>query len=81
MKVWWQRILLVACGVPIAILVNIIRIASMGILTQYDQNFVDGEFHELVGVVWMLPALFLYLGTLWVIRNLVVDETGVKHAV
>ena len=81
LKVWWQRILLVACGVPIAILVNIIRIASMGILTQYDQNFVDGEFHELVGVVWMLPALFLYLGTLWVIRNLVVDETGVKHAV
>jgi exosortase len=81
LKGWWQRSLLVLCGVPIAILVNMIRIASMGILTQYDQNFVDGEFHELVGVLWMLPALFLYMGTLWVVRNLIVDETEVKHAV
>lgn len=78
---WWQRSLLVFCGVPIAILVNMIRIASMGILTQFDQNFTDGEFHELVGVVWMLPALFLYLGTLWVIRNLMVEETGAQRAV
>ena len=81
LKGWWQRSLLVLCGVPIAILVNMIRIASMGILTQYDQNFVDGEFHELIGVLWMLPALFLYMGTLWVIRNLIVDETEVQHAV
>ena len=81
LKGWWQRSLLVLCGVPIAILVNMIRIASMGILTQYDQNFVDGEFHELVGVLWMLPALFFYMGTLWVVRNLIVDETEVKHAV
>ena len=81
LKGWWQRSLLVLCGVPIAILVNMILIASMGILTQYDQNFVDGEFHELVGVLWMLPALFFYMGTLWVVRNLIVDETEVKHAV
>ena len=77
----WQRILLVLLGVPIAILVNMIRVASMGVLTQFDANFVDGEFHELVGFVWMLPALFLYLGTLWGIRNLMTDAKGGSLAV
>ncbi len=77
----WQQILLVALGVPIAILVNIIRVASIGILTLFDANFADGEFHELVGVVWMLPALFLYLGTLWAIRHLVVPNAGSSSAV
>lgn len=77
----WQRVLLVILGVPIAIVVNMVRVASMGILTQFDQNFVDGEFHELVGIVWMLPALFLYMGTLWVIRNLLVESRGPPHAV
>ena len=76
----WQRILLVAMGVPIAILVNMIRVASMGILTQFDQNFVDGEFHELVGFVWMLPALFLYMGTLWVIHNMTTESTEASNA-
>ena len=77
----WQRIVLVALGVPIAIAVNIVRVASLGILTQFDQNFVDGEFHELVGVVWMLPALFLYMGTLWAIRNLTVQTSEASNAV
>ena len=77
----WQRVLLVALGVPIAIAVNIIRVASLGVLTQFDQNFVDGEFHELVGVVWMLPALFLYMGTLWAIRGLTVQPSEASDAI
>ena len=81
LKITWQRVLLVVLGVPIALIVNIIRVASMGILTQFDQNFVDGEFHELIGFVWMLPALFLYMGTLWAIRNLTVESTEVPSAV
>ena len=77
----WQRVLLVALGVPIAIAVNIIRVASLGILTQFDQNFLDGEFHELVGVVWMLPALFFYMGTLWAIRNMTEQPSGSPDAI
>ncbi len=81
LKVPWQRVLLVVLGVPIAIVVNMIRVASMGVLTQIDQNFVDGEFHELIGFVWLLPALFLYMGTLWAIRNLTVETVEVPDAV
>lgn len=72
----WQRVLLVVCGVPVSLGVNVLRVASMGILTQFDANFADGEFHELVGFVWLLPGLLLYMGTLWIIRNLFVDAQG-----
>lgn len=72
----WQRVLLVVCGVPVSLGVNVLRVASMGILTQFDANFADGEFHELVGFVWLLPGLLLYMATLWIIRNLFVDAQG-----
>lgn len=77
----WQRVLLVALGIPIALIVNIVRVASMGIITQYDQNFVDGEMHEFIGILWLLPGMFLFMGTLWCIRNLTVDPAGQAHEV
>jgi hypothetical protein len=54
-------------------------------LSMVDANFSTGEFHSMVGLVWLLPAFLLFLGVMWVIRNLV-DEgqtptaprTGVK---
>ncbi|MSR45197.1 MAG: exosortase/archaeosortase family protein [Phycisphaerales bacterium] len=77
----WQRIALVALGVPIAIFVNMVRVASLGVLTQFDTNFVDGDFHELVGFVWMLPALFLYLATQWAILHLTTEVTEPSNAI
>jgi hypothetical protein len=39
-----------------------------------DPNFSTGEFHSMVGLFWLVPAFLLFLGAMWVIRNLVVDE-------
>jgi hypothetical protein len=36
-------------------------------------NFAAGEFHNFIGLVWLVPALFVYLGILWVLRNLIVE--------
>lgn len=77
----WQRVLLVVLGLPIALIVNIVRVASMGIITQYDQNFVDGEMHEFIGILWLLPGLFLFMGMLWCIRNLTVETAGPANEV
>jgi hypothetical protein len=30
----------------------------------------------MVGLVWLVPAFLLFLGAMWVIRNIVVDEPG-----
>jgi exosortase len=71
---WWQRVLLVAAGVPISIFVNVLRVASLGLLSVVDPNFSTGEFHSMIGLVWLVPAFLLFLLAMWVIRNMIVDE-------
>ncbi|MCK4872399.1 MAG: exosortase/archaeosortase family protein [Phycisphaerales bacterium] len=73
-KFWWQRVILVALAVPVAILVNILRVTSMGWLSLYDPNMAGGDFHMLVGMLWLLPALGLYLGIVWVLNRIVITE-------
>ncbi len=70
---WWQRVLLVAAGIPISLFVNVLRVSSLGLLSAVDTGFSTGEFHSMVGLVWLVPAFLLFLGAMWVIRNLVVD--------
>ncbi|MDZ4830002.1 MAG: exosortase/archaeosortase family protein [Phycisphaerae bacterium] len=73
----WQKIILVAMGVPVAIGVNVLRVMTLGVLSLWDVNFATGEFHSMVGLVWLVPALLIYLGILWILRNLVIeDEAG-----
>lgn len=70
----WQQLLLVALGVPVAIVVNVLRVVTLGILSLWDMDFAEGEFHTMVGLVWLVPAFVIFLGILWAIRNLVVEE-------
>jgi exosortase len=70
----WQRTLLVAAGFPVALGVNVLRVFTLGILSLYDSNFAAGDFHSFVGLVWLVPALLLYLGIMWFLSNLFVDE-------
>ncbi len=70
----WQQIALVALGIPISIFVNVLRVASLGILGMFDQDFMSGEFHHMIGLVWLLPAFFSYLGVLWVLSKFLIEE-------
>ncbi|MEI6475818.1 MAG: exosortase/archaeosortase family protein [Planctomycetota bacterium] len=70
---WWQRVLLVVAGIPISLFVNVLRVASLGMLSMVDTNFSTGEFHSMVGLIWLVPAFLLFLGVMWVIRNMVDD--------
>lgn len=77
---WWQRVLLVLAGIPISLFVNVLRVASLGLLSVVDPGFSTGEFHSMVGLVWLVPAFLLFLGAMWVIRNLVVEAPAAKEA-
>ncbi len=72
----WQQVLLVALGVPVALVVNILRVVTLGILSLWDMDFAQGEFHMMIGLIWLVPAFIIFLGILWVIRNLVIEEEG-----
>jgi len=73
----WQRVALVIMGVPTAIFVNILRVMTLGLLAYLDVNFAAGDFHSFVGLVWLVPAFLVYLGIMWIIRN-IVSESGAK---
>jgi exosortase len=77
----WSRVILTLAGLPVALGVNVLRIATTGVFAMFDQNFADGEFHELIGFVWLLPGLFIYMGVLWIVRNFFVRATGAGDAV
>jgi len=76
----WQRALLIAAGFPVALGVNVLRVFTLGILSLYDANFAAGDFHSFIGLVWLVPALLFYLGIMWFLSNLFVDEKQERAA-
>ncbi len=69
----WQRVLLVLCAVPTAIFVNILRVCTLAYLSFHNTDFTAGDFHTFIGMIWLFPAFLVYLGLMWIIRNLVTD--------
>ncbi len=70
----WQRVILVVMGVPTAIFVNVLRVVTLALLTKLDVNFAAGDFHSFVGLVWLVPAFLIYLGIMWIVKNMVTQE-------
>jgi exosortase len=75
----WERLLLVASAIPIALLANIIRIVVTGVLHKVaGRALADLVFHDLAGWLMMPLALgFLWLELrllAWVIRTREVQE-------
>jgi exosortase len=73
-KRWWQRVVLVLLGIPTAIAVNILRVTTLAILILYDADFAAGDFHTFIGLLWLVPAFIMYLGLMWVLHHLVIEE-------
>jgi exosortase len=74
--VWstWRQITLVALAVPTAIFVNILRVMTLAMLMILDTGFAAGDFHTFVGTLWLIPAFFIYLGIVWLLRHLVIED-------
>ena len=70
----WQQVALVALGIPIAIIVNVLRVVTLAILSLLDSDFAAGDFHTFVGLLWLIPAVLMYLGVIWMLRHLVIEE-------
>lgn len=70
---WWQRIMLVLLAAPVALATNVVRVASLGVLSVEAPDFAEGESHMLVGTLWLIPGLLLYLGLGWALRHAVAE--------
>jgi exosortase len=71
----WERIVIVASAVPIALVTNIMRITVTGIFyLTGNEKLADLVFHDLAGWLMMPFALGLLWVELWVLSRLFVEE-------
>jgi exosortase len=72
---WWERLIIVASAIPIALLVNITRITVTGILhLTVGTKVADAVFHDFAGWVMMPLALGLLYLEIYILGQLFVEE-------
>ncbi|MFA6044409.1 MAG: exosortase/archaeosortase family protein [Phycisphaerales bacterium] len=73
---WWQRITVVLLAAPVAILLNIVRVATLGVASLWNVNFASGDLHILIGTLLLLPGLGLFLGLVWALNKAIGEDDG-----
>lgn len=68
---WWQRTALVLAAVPVALLMNIIRVAVLGIASLINADLAVGASHKLIGMLLLIPAFGLFLLVDWCLVTVV----------
>ncbi|MBL0871109.1 MAG: exosortase/archaeosortase family protein [Phycisphaerales bacterium] len=74
-KPWWQRVLLMVLGVPIAILMNVVRVAVLGIASLSNPDLATGGAHMFIGTLLLVPGFVIYMGLVWALKRAVVEKT------
>lgn len=70
----WQKLIIIASAVPIAILCNAARVSTVGLLDVYvSEEATRGVTHSYVGLLLLIPAFFLLLGVGWVLDRLFIE--------
>lgn len=72
---WWQRVTLMLSAVPVALGLNIVRVAVLGVLTLSDPEYARGGAHMLIGTVLLVPGFFIFMGLAWALSK-VIRESG-----
>jgi exosortase len=79
---WWERIIVLFSSVPIALLVNCIRITVTGLLysLKLDEQIVNQIFHDFAGLIMMPMALgFLFL-EMQILSRLVIEDKSAPQS-
>jgi exosortase len=76
----WQRLVLLASTIPIAILCNIVRVTATGFIYVFlHPKFTQGVYHDMLGLA-MLPLAFGLYGFLaWFMSSLFVEEEDISR--
>lgn len=76
-KTWWQRIAIMLIAGPVAVAMNVFRVAVLGWLSLVDPNLASGDAHMMIGTLLLIPSLFLFMGLVWVLNRLERDPAEV----
>lgn len=70
---WWERIAMFLLAVPVAIFMNVVRVAVLGLASLIDPKLANGQAHMLIGTLLLVPALGLYMLGHWMLGRLFID--------
>ncbi len=73
-RAWWQRLVMVALAVPIAVMVNIGRVTAIGLISMVDKEKATGDFHVFVGMLMLIPAAGMFMLVGWVLDRIIVYD-------
>lgn len=81
-RAWWQRIVILLSAIPIALIVNIIRIVGTAILynMKVDSELANRIFHDFAGYIMMPIALGFMFLLLQVLDNVFIEEEDLGPA-
>ena len=80
-RAWWQRIIMVASCLPIAVLCNAVRVTTTGLLTITGHaDYAQGTPHQLFGILMLLIALGCYSLIGYVLSHLFVEAADEADA-
>lgn len=75
---WWQRVALLLLAAPVAVFMNVIRVAVLGLLSLIDPQLAGGDFHMFIGTLLLIPGLGLFLAIVWALNKAVADPEEYK---
>ena len=70
---WWERLAMFLLAVPVAIFMNVVRVAVLGLASLIDPEVANGQAHMLIGTLLLVPALGLYMLGHWALGRLFID--------
>jgi len=72
---WWENAIILASAIPIALIVNSIRITVTGVLFQVaDSEFAEAVFHDWAGLVMMPMAMAMLYAEQYILSNVFLPE-------
>jgi exosortase len=72
---WWQRVIMIASCIPIAVFSNFIRVTVTCILHIYvDPKYATGTYHTILGLITLLIAFGIFSVLGWLLNHLFLEE-------
>ena len=76
----WQRLVLLATTIPIAVFCNIIRVTVTGFIYIFGHpKYAQGIYHDMLGMMMLPLAFFMYGFLAWFMSSLFLEETQVEE--
>jgi exosortase len=74
-RAWWQRLIMIAACVPIAVFCNTIRVTVTCALHIFiDPKYATGMYHMMLGLIMLLIAFGIFSGLGWLLNNFFVED-------